>query len=1118
MKKPTGVPMWVIHTPTPESSADDDDSTSRTSSAPPYVQKDNHDTKGSLNKLKSLLPNSWGSIKWKWGRDSAGADDSEASSGQIKILPNGTRVSPPVSPFLERRKWDETLEKPFLKETNPSPNEDSLLTSIHPAEYYAAKLEVYNLKYSYLKSWPGLLRLLAGIELLFGGVVVACVIAYVHKDSEWSNTYGLYNGVYNNGLGLSGYSYNGPMTPFVVSVAGVCWVLTVVLLVLGMTMYYRTILLDAPWWPLTEALINLTLFLLYMAAAIVYVNDLNRGGLCYMTVGINPILAGLCRVEGGQMAGTAFIFINMAMYLGSFLVCLKMWRHEARRRERVDFEDKAMNPGESPRTNLLAPPKAKHISFSTEADSRGNKGPSKQHVLTSNIQKSPACQNKAAPARLPEVRIIADYIMKYPEISCVEEREKYKAVFNDQYQEYKDLYKDISAALNKFSELDVVMARLITDGKSREDRDRIQSIVKQYEQKKSDPTFLEKKQRCDYLKAKLSHIKNRIRAFDQDATGFWSHRVDITRVCPRGLGRGLTFVGPRVQAETRAEWQRLHRLRQEESCCPIMRKELKKVVASFLRVKLESSWSSTMSEPRHYDSPPLYSPPYSTTSHSFHPPRSVPSPQSHYVSYTSKAPADLHYTDETPQHFYRWFSPPGFVKTFHGAAVLMSFLIFACVASTLVWDMNGFGYGVGGVPGAGQGYYGGSYGYSSSYMTPQSAKAAMISMAAIDFLVSLGFLVGGFSRSRAARGSGFYLAVFICDTILAVLQGIIDIIFVIGVNPMSQSSQSMLYNPILMMCQNIPDRPSLSGSVGAGFPGGFPMYSQYLYHYCFMDPEEAVALALGLMVVLALSLAAFYSWKTRSKIWRHGKANIYWDKTPVRQSEGQNVQDWVNHVGEGRSSQQAPTVVLTEKAASDFRGGNSAGSYCQDADLVNSDGNLKSNSLCENSIRHVEAEHPYQNSSDADSGRKPASRERRNHRDRAAREMADFRNETAYTTGEDTANELDQGQYLFRRYPEIISDQQRRQYRRDFDSSLARYKNLCEEMDDICDQIHKLSRELDSLDKDSVKYQGVADEYNRLKDLKRAPDYQVKKRESKELRQKLFHIKRLVQNFDKGLC
>lgn len=54
---------------------------------------------------------------------------------------------------------------------------------------------------------------------------------------------------------------------------------------------------------------------------------------------------------------------------------------------------------------------------------------------------------------------------KYPEISCVEEREKYRAVFNDQYQEYKELHADISSTLDKFSELDGVMTRLLKDGR-----------------------------------------------------------------------------------------------------------------------------------------------------------------------------------------------------------------------------------------------------------------------------------------------------------------------------------------------------------------------------------------------------------------------------------------------------------------------------------------------------------------------------------------------------------------------------------------------------------------------------------------------------------------------------
>lgn len=493
-------PVWVDHAPTP----DDSTSIDGTSSTPPYVLK--NDPKASLKKrLQNLLHLS----------RKAQHDDSDVSSGGIQILPNGTRVSPPVSPLLGRKHDIDSSdsEKHFLRYEQ----EDSLLTSIHPAEYYAEKVEVYNLKYAYLKSWPGLLRLLAGLQLLFGGMVFACVIAYIHKDSEWSNAYGVYNGAYNNGYGISGYSYRGPMTPFVLAIAGVSWIITFVLLVVGMTMYYRTILLDSPWWPLTEAFVNVVMFMLYMSAGIVYVNDLNRGGLCFTTIGVNPIMASLCRVEGGQMAGTVFIFIDMVLYLGSFLVCLKMWRHEAARRDREHYLNE---PSEVPNSIPLVPQKQKRISFRDQTDTphgngvNGHDSETQRYPLKPIISQS---QSGVTAERETQVHIIADYIMKYPEIQSVEQRETYRAVFNDQYQEYRDLHRDISLTLNKFRQLDAMMERLTSHNSSRNQR-RIQSILQKLEEKKNDPSFLEKKERCDYLKAKLSHLKNRIRTFDQMST------------------------------------------------------------------------------------------------------------------------------------------------------------------------------------------------------------------------------------------------------------------------------------------------------------------------------------------------------------------------------------------------------------------------------------------------------------------------------------------------------------------------------------------------------------------------------------------------------------------------
>lgn len=218
--------------------------------------------------------------------------------------------------------------------TSPVPSNRS-------AQTYQERVEEYHQRYAYMKSWAGLLRILGCVQLLLGAAVFACVCAYVHKDNEWFNMFGystpqMYGGMGGGAYGSSyGYGdmyyYTGPKTPFVLTVAGIAWIATVILLVLGMSMYYRTILLDSSWWPLTECSINLVLALLYLAAAIVYVRDTTRGGLCYTPVFSNGVNGAFCRTEAGQIAAIVFLFITTVLYFISAGVCLKLWRHEAAR-------------------------------------------------------------------------------------------------------------------------------------------------------------------------------------------------------------------------------------------------------------------------------------------------------------------------------------------------------------------------------------------------------------------------------------------------------------------------------------------------------------------------------------------------------------------------------------------------------------------------------------------------------------------------------------------------------------------------------------------------------------------------------------------------------------------
>ncbi|KAB5543400.1 hypothetical protein PHYPO_G00078700 [Pangasianodon hypophthalmus] len=471
-----------------------------------------------IKPVHRFIPDSWKNFFRGSNRSS---NSSVPVSSNLNTTTKGIRCSPPHSPSASGSYNDKfggsggsyhsrIEHEAMLGEHPESMDGRTAHTTAYTALTYSERVEEYHQRYAYMKSWPGLLRILGCIELLLGAAVFACVCAYIHKDNEWYNLfgysqpqmYGGYGGVY----GMYGDTYyTGPKTPFVLVVAGLAWIVTVIILVMGMTMYYRAILLDSNWWPLTEFAINLVLAILYMAAGIVYVRDTTRGGLCYYPVFNNGINAAFCRTEAGQTAAIIFLFVSMLVYLIGAIVCLKLWRHEAARRyrEKYGHEMQTELPVARPVAGLRIPepvPISSAAPVHTDAPA-----PSKAKVVKGHIP----------PGHIPKPVIVPDYLSKYPAIRTDEERDQYKAVFNDQYSEYKELHAEVHAALKKFDEMDSMMRSLPRNLSSQEESDRINRILQVYQQKKNDPSFLEKKERCEYLKNKLSHIKHRIQEYDK---------------------------------------------------------------------------------------------------------------------------------------------------------------------------------------------------------------------------------------------------------------------------------------------------------------------------------------------------------------------------------------------------------------------------------------------------------------------------------------------------------------------------------------------------------------------------------------------------------------------------
>ncbi|KAE8285383.1 Occludin [Larimichthys crocea] len=474
-------------------------------------------------------------------------------------------------------------------------------------------------------------------------------------------------------------------------------------------------------------------------------------------------------------------------------------------------------------------------------------------------------------------------------------------------------------------------------------------------------------------------------------------------------------------------------------------------------------------------------------------------------------PAYSYYPDDEFQHFYRWTSPPGILKIMSIMVIVMSVAIFACVASTLAWDsqgaMGGFGYG-GGAYGGGAygGTYGGNYGsfggggygagnnygyggLGGNYNDPRKGKGFIIAMAAITFIACLAIFIIIVSHQSLSESRKFYLAVIIICAILALLMMIAAIVYLVAVNPMAQSSGSVYGSQIAGLCAQY-QQPQPSGV----------FVNQYLYHYCVVEPQEAIAVVFGFLVAIALIIMLVFALKTRQKIQNYGKSNILWKRVKVidEMEPPQDVEAWVNNVS------VAPEALPMSDYPDKLRGSRSH----LDDESTNYD-KPPYNYTPQPAEEEVPLQNgvPYSNSSEVASS---AGRPKKRRAGRPRRADGQDNDTDYYSSGD----ELDDDDFNSE-FPPIADEQQRSDYKREFDRDHQEYKDLQAELDSLNKKLSDVDRELDDLQEGSPQYLDALDEYNRIKNMKKTPDYQVKKRRCKYLKSKLNHIKKMVSDYSR---
>ncbi|NP_001127140.1 occludin [Pongo abelii] len=516
---------------------------------------------------------------------------------------------------------------------------------------------------------------------------------------------------------------------------------------------------------------------------------------------------------------------------------------------------------------------------------------------------------------------------------------------------------------------------------------------------------------------------------------------------------------------------------------------------------------------RPLESPPPYRPDEFKPNH-YAPSNDIYGGEMHVRPMLSQ-PAYSFYPEDEILHFYKWTSPPGVIRILSMLIIVMCIAIFTCVASTLAWDRGygtsllggsiGYPYGGSGFGSYGSGYgysYGYGYGYGG-YTDPRAAKGFMLAMAAFCFIAALVIFVTSVIRSEMSRTRRYYLSVIIVSAILGIMVFIATIVYIMGVNPTAQSSGSLYGSQIYALCNQF-YTPAATG-----------LYvDQYLYHYCVVDPQEAIAIVLGFMIIVAFALIIFFAVKTRRKMDRYDKSNILWDKEHIYDEQPPNVEEWVKNVSAGTQDVPSPPSDYVERVDSPM-------AYSSNG-KVNDKRFYPESSYKSTPVPEVVQELPLTSPVDdfrqprySSSGNFETPSKRAPAKGRAAKSKRTEQDhyETDYTTGGESCDELEED--WIREYPPITSDQQRQLYKRNFDTGLQEYKSLQSELDEINKELSRLDKELDDYREESEEYMAAADEYNRLKQVKGSADYKSKKNHCKQLKSKLSHIKKMVGDYDR---